>query len=229
MRLGESTTSHADLAYERVRGLIRDGTYHPGSLLSEYTVAKQIGLGRTPLREAISRLVYEGLLSRLPGRGVLVNTLTARDISEQYEVLEWLEIMCVRRGASEFSDQEIAELNDILSHAAEKVAEGVSWEGYREFDHAFHSALWAGARNTRALRLLSSTYEAVILDPWTREIADIPEQCARSIAEHRQIVAALEARDPSAGEAAVRQHSQSYRRALATRIFGPLWEDRAQP
>ncbi len=224
--MGDDGTSQADLAYERVRGLIRDGTYRPGSLLSEYTVAKQIGLGRTPLREAITRLVYEGLLSRLPGRGVLVNTLTARDISEQYEVLEWLEIWCVRRGAADFSEQEIADLHDILSDAAQQVADGITWEEYREFDHAFHSALWSGARNSRAFRLLSSTYEAVILDPWSREISDMPEQCARSIAEHRKIVEALEARDADAGETAVRQHSHSYRRALATRIFGPLWEDR---
>jgi DNA-binding GntR family transcriptional regulator len=221
---GSHPVSQADLAYQRLRGLVRDGTHRPGALLSEYTLAQQIGLGRTPLREAVSRLVHEGLLRRLPGRGVLVNTLTAKDVSDLYEVREWLEALCVRRGAHAFGEQEIADLRRMHDDATARVEEGVSWQDYRQLDQKFHMALWAGGRNERAMELLITSYDAVILDPWSQEIADMPGQSLRSITEHREIVEALEARDADASEAAMRRHAQSYRRILATRMFGPLWE-----
>src|SRR5699024_7335908 len=81
-----SRPAQGEIAYDGVRRLVRDGVLRPGEVFTEGAVASQLGIGRTPCREAISRLSQEGLLRRLPKRGVLVRTLRADDVRDLYAV-----------------------------------------------------------------------------------------------------------------------------------------------
>lgn len=218
----DTPVNNGERAYRMLRQLVRDGQHAPGSVLSENVLAAELGMSRTPIREAISRLCHERLLVRLPSRGVLVNTLSAADVHELYAVREALEAMAVRYAVVEMTDDEITALRATLTEASRRVEEGISGASYRTLDRAFHAALWRGGRNRRAYSLLDALHDAAILDPWFRDISDVPGQSRRSIDEHTAIVDAVEARDAAAAERAVRNHAQSYQRTLATRLFGRM-------
>ncbi len=212
--------SQAEVAYLRLRGLVQDGTYDPGDVLSENALAAELGMSRTPVREAVSRLAHEGLLVRLPKRGVLIKTLSVEDIRDLYAVRDALESMCARTAAVSMTEEEVSRLRSQLDEARRLVDGGISWREYRKVDRRFHATIWAAGRNRRALDLLEASHDAAILDPWFHKIADLPGQSGRSVREHAAIVEAIEAHDPEAAAAAVREHAQSYERALAARLFG---------
>src|SRR5690625_5079420 len=83
--------SQAEVAYRGLRRLVREGRLKPGQIFSEGAVAAELGVGRTPIREVVSRLAHEGLLLRLPKRGVMVKSLGLDDVHELYEVRRSLE------------------------------------------------------------------------------------------------------------------------------------------
>ncbi len=220
MTLEPTDLSQAEVAYLRLRGLVRDGTYDPGDVLSENALAAELGMSRTPVREAVSRLAHEGLLVRLPKRGVLIKTLSVEDVRDLYAVRGALESMCARTAAVSMTEQEMSRLRGQLDEARALVDGGISWREYRDVDRAFHATIWAAGHNRRALDLLEASHDAAILDPWFHKIADLPGQSSRSVREHTAIVAAIEAHDPEAADVAAREHAQSYERALAEHLFG---------
>src|ERR1044071_9687316 len=105
---GGAVTAAADRAYGALRDGILDGRYGFGDKLGEIEVAEELGLSRTPVREALRRLGSEGLIEVLPNRGARVRTWTAQDLEETYELRAVLEGLAARR-AGEFG--ELAALN----------------------------------------------------------------------------------------------------------------------
>lgn len=216
----EEPGSQSERAYRALRELIRGMSSPPGSILSENALTERLRVGRTPLREAVSRLVHEGLLVRLPQRGLLINTLSAEDIRELYEVREALEVMCARSAAIRVSEGDLDGFRVLLEESRRAIDAGIDWLKYRELDHQFHTALARVGGNRRARMMLDSMFDAAVLDPWFGKISAIPGQLHRSVLEHSAIVEGLAARDPDVAAAAVRAHAQSYRRALADHLFG---------
>src|SRR5690606_17103916 len=92
----DEMSSQSEIAYRALRELVATGQVQPGSLLSEQLLADQVKVGRSPMRQAISRLVHEGLLVRLARRGVMVKALSVDEIRDLYEVRECLEVLAVR-------------------------------------------------------------------------------------------------------------------------------------
>jgi DNA-binding GntR family transcriptional regulator len=210
---------HADEAYEQLRAFVRFGEFEPGQLLSESMLIKRLGLGRTPVREAILRLVHEGLLVRGSERGLSVNLLGPEAVRELYEARETLEVFCARRAAERPAPVWESSLGVALEEGAEAAGRGVSWAEYRDHDQCFHTALAEAGNNRRVASMLASMFDAAILDPWFIRIGAIEGQMDRSVTEHRAIVEAIADHDPDLAEKAVREHAVSYRRALAEHLF----------
>jgi len=217
----DKDVSLAEIAYRGLRELVRNGTYAPGQMFSENQVAERLRVGRTPVREAVSRLAHEGLLVRMPKRGVIVAMLSADDVRELYEVHSALEGLCVRTAIERGEGRRLAaELSEIVDAAEARVVSGIEWDEYSVEDRRFHSTLWAAGHSRRAADLLAAASDAAILDPWHRQLRDVEGQQQRSLAEHRAVIAAIASGDPSAAEDAVRAHHRSYQRQLARRLFG---------
>lgn len=219
-RARQDELGQAEIAYRGLRRLVREGELQPGEVFSEGAVAATLSVGRTPFREAVSRLAHEGLVLRLPKRGVLVKSLGVEDVKDLYEVRRSLEILCVRRAVAHISPQDLIHLRQLLEEADRLVEAGISWRDYREHDLRFHNFIWTASGNKRACELLQSTHDAVILDPLFERFADMPGQQRRSIEEHRQIIDAIDTGDADASAAAIAEHGESYMRALVTRLFG---------
>lgn len=211
----------SEQTYEALRGLIREASYAPGTVLSESMLARQLDVGRTPVREAIVRLTHEGLLTRQPrGRGLVVHTLNLDDVRELYDAREVLEVVCARRAAQHATDDQLERLSQIIDQSHHATEFGISWTAYRKLDGEFHGLVAQGGGNKRIEAMLASMFDAAILDPWYLKILAIPGQTRRSVAEHTDIYEAIRARDPDRAEAAVRRHAQSYRQVVADRLFG---------
>lgn len=216
----QSRPAQAEIAYDGVRQLVRDGFLRPGEVFTEGSVANQLGVGRTPCREAVSRLAHEGLVKRLPKRGVLVRALQADDVRDLYSVRRALEVLCVEQVAEAISDDGVGQLKSVLDSARDAVHAGVSWREYRVHDLRFHDLLWALSGNRRARELLRSLHDAVILDPLFERYADMPNQQQVSLAEHTRIVDALAEGDRQGAIESVRDHCDAYTRDLVALLTG---------
>ena len=209
----------AEIAYRGLRELVRQGSLAPGEVFTEGALATHLGIGRTPCREAVSRLAHEGLLERLPKRGVLVKALRADDVRDLYAVRRALEVLCVEQVIEKIDERGVQAFREVLAAARDAVEEGVSWRGYRTHDLRFHDLIWTYSGNGRARDMLRSLHDAVILDPLFERYADMPNQQHVSLSEHARIVDALARRDPNGAVDAVRDHCDSYTRDLVAQVF----------
>ena len=115
------TRAHREV-YEALRRAITSGDLVPGQRLVEATLANQLGVSRAPLREAIGVLERDGLISRLPRRGMVVSVLSRRDVVEIYGLRTALETWAIARACEEASAEEVAGLESIVDgmrHAIE--------------------------------------------------------------------------------------------------------------
>jgi DNA-binding GntR family transcriptional regulator len=212
--------SQSDIAYEALREGVRRRQILPGYLLSEGRLAQQLGMSRTPVREAITRLVHEGLLEVLPKRGVMVRTLTAKDIEELYTVREHLETLAARLAAPRITKDGLASLRQTLQEAGAELEGAGNFERLSTLDMDFHSEIWRQSGNGRLEGLLRNLGHAAVLDPWRVYITALPDAFKRSVSQHTRILEALEARDAQGAEDAMRQHARSYWKSLLEFVFG---------
>lgn len=191
---------------DQIRGLIRDGSLRPSQPLSESKIAGQLHVSRGPVREALQLLVQEGLLVRIPNRGVSVADITPEDVAEIYEARETLEIRCgmkILRGDGERLARTVRELREIVAGIGPAEREG-RWSDVVELDLRFHTKLVTAAGNSRIERaystlIVESSLSINRLGRWYPEDASLHS-------EHLAIVDALDARDEEGFIAALGTH-----------------------
>ena len=122
----------ASMVGERIRSNIIDGTLPPGSQLNEVELASSFGVSRGPVREALQRLIQEGLLRSEPHRGVFVPVMTDEDIDDVYLAREALEIAAVRRIASTGRSASAFKALDSIVRAMRKAADAGNWQAVAE-------------------------------------------------------------------------------------------------
>ena len=103
-----------DQVYQILRDEICAGKYAPGSWLQETELTEYLGVSRSPVREALRRLVADGLLMEIPNKGVFVKEFTARDIDEIFDMRVMLESYAIRNSRSRMTSARLQKLFDIL-------------------------------------------------------------------------------------------------------------------
>jgi DNA-binding GntR family transcriptional regulator len=201
-------------AYQAIREMVRRRELSPGEIVSENSIAKLLGMGRSPVREAVLRLSYEGLFVMLPKRGILVRSMSVKEIGEMYEVRSRLETLAAARAAARMSPDALERLRTIV---AQQLEEGTTEEPdamrLRDLDREFHTEIWKSAGNERLRTMLRSLLDAAELDPLWDQIM-IVRRWNVSATEHAAIVEALAIADPAAAEAAMLEHNRSYQRLV---------------
>lgn len=214
---GHSTRDLGEEAYGRIRGAIRDGSLAPGERLTETDLASRFGVSRTPVRQAIARLEAEGLLTREPRRGLTVTRPDHQQIVELYVMREVLEGAAARLAAQHASGTEIAAMAEIV--AQEPTAFGDA-AALAAINQRLHGLLYLAAHNRYLLRSLEQLAATMSLMPTLLTRGGRAEQAH---VEHCAIIAAIEARDGGAAEAAARHHAraaQKHRLAWMVRTLG---------
>lgn len=194
--------------YTRLLAEIRSGALRPGDRLTETDLAARFGTSRTPVREAIRTLEADGLVVHTPRVGATVRTLSYAEITDLYEMRAILEGSAARfaaRAAYPSETAELAEINTEMHNARHDASLQFS------LNERFHTVLLNAARNQFLVRAMGSIQKTLlILGPSTLEESGRVDS---ALEEHAQIIAALQADDGNAAEAAMRAHIEAAHRA----------------
>jgi DNA-binding GntR family transcriptional regulator len=195
------TRSRADFVYGRLRDAISDGRIAGGERVREEEVARNLGVSRTPVREALQRLQQRGLLMLAAGRGLVVAQLSQQQVVELYAMREILEGSAARFAAQHATAAEIAILYELQEEL--KSAEGDAMR-HVSLNRRFHQAIYEAAHNRYLLQTLDSLNDSFALLRSTT--FRLPHRQRNSDEERRRIIAAIEQRDPDSAERAAREH-----------------------
>jgi DNA-binding GntR family transcriptional regulator len=193
----------ADAVYDGLRAAITGGQLEPNSPLVEEQLARQFGVSRTPVREALLRLESEGVALRVPRRGLVVRALSEHEVREVYAVRAALEALAGRWAASEALPSDIAHLRWINQRLREAMSAGDT-SRIPLLTNEFHQALGAAAHNGMLSRFIMQCQD------WTRRVGTstvaLPARTASAVDEHERLIDAIEAGDAEAAERLAREH-----------------------
>ena len=197
-----------DQAFEKIRKRIICLDYAPGQYLSEAKVSQELGLGRTPVRQAFDRLMMMNMISILPRKGVIVSPVSLDEIHQIIEVRLINEAHCTALAAERATAAEIDEMGKVLAEA-EAASLARDRERLMELDKVFHSLITRSARN-KVLGDLLANLQDRSLRFWFISLGE--ESHMRHVAtEHKLIFQKIRDRDPEGAAAAAREHITSFR------------------
>ncbi|AJE99244.1 GntR family transcriptional regulator [Pandoraea apista] len=153
-RISRQALHHAVM--DRLRKMITEGVLLPGAHLNERALCEQLGVSRTPLREALKMLAVERLIELLPNRGARVVMLSASDIADAFELLSGLEALAGELACERITQAEIDEIQELHATMAACHANG-DLSGYFDCNQRIHDRINAAARNPA----LTQTYQSV--------------------------------------------------------------------
>jgi len=192
--------------FHTIRENILSGKYAPNEELKEMTIGEELGVSRTPVREALRQLELEGLVSIIPNKGAYVVGLTPKDMQDIYEIRCRLEGLCARWAAKSITKEQLDELEEIVFRAEFHAKKGNA-EQLVELDNKFHETLYAAAGSKELQRVLSDFHHYL---QRVRKVTLTDEKRASdSNREHMMIVEALKEHDEDKAEKLATQHISS--------------------
>jgi DNA-binding GntR family transcriptional regulator len=215
-----SGLSSSERVYRDLRERIVDGSLAPGTRLVELQVAGELGVSRTPVREALKRLMAEAFVSRDEFGGLIVHTPSPGEVEEAYPLREVLDGLAARLAAYRLSPEEQVKL-DVIHKAFSGAVRKKRMDDVVIANIAFHDAIYEASRNRRLVAMAQELSEFV--RRFSTAAYASPERAREIVAEHGAILRALETQDPDAAEAAARHHMrQSHIYAMGLRARGQL-------
>lgn len=198
--------SAGDSAYLTLRADILSGDLPADERLTEMGLADRLGLSRTPVREAVKRLLIEGFLTRAPGEGLRVTALHADEVDQIFRIRLMLESYGARRAAEFASDAEITELFRLADAISARVPARTEadYDAMTEANTAFHRTITQAARSPRLSSMLSLAVNlGLVLRTYQMYSA---QDMFRQARHHHDIAQAIATRDPEWAEAAMSHH-----------------------
>ena len=192
--------------FQKIREDILNGIYKENDELRENTIGKELGVSRTPVREALRQLELEGLVTIIPNRGAYVTGISHKDIWDIYVIRSMLEGLCARWAVEHITDAQLDELEEtiLLSEFQMKKESGFSAEQIAALDGRFHSILYEASGSRILGHVLTDFHNYV---QTARRSSVVSEDRARkSIREHRQILCAIRDRDEEMAEQLANEH-----------------------
>ncbi|WFL76318.1 GntR family transcriptional regulator [Altererythrobacter arenosus] len=206
----------SDIAYRKLRDRILDGELKGGTALKERDLCAELGISRTPVREALRRLSADGLVDMQPRRSIRVSSFGDEELAEIYEMGNVLQSHVTGMAARKATKRDLGKLQNLIGQM-EEVLGGKGDKkvmAFARLDHEFHNAISDIARNARIAQIINQTISLRLLTNVMDEYSD--EDFARSIADHRDIVAALAKGDEGAAANAMSRHVSPRNRTPGT-------------
>lgn len=198
-------TSLGDKVYSAVRDLILGPAFGPGAKLNVERMARDLGVSRTPVWDALRRFEAEGLVETVPRRGVYVLNFTIEKVREVYVVREAVEGLAARLAAEQMDDATLGLLKRCLEKQV-RCADAGDFATYSQADIEFHDRVAAASRNQTLVRILAAIFGQILV--LRLKTLNLRDRIRSSIAEHHRIFEGLGARDGARAEAATREHIQ---------------------
>ncbi len=209
-----SRRSLHDEIVTRVRDLIIEGVLAPGTRINETRLGQTLGVSRTPLREALKFLASEGLIELVAARGAIVRKFSAKDVRDMLDVLALLEAFAARQACQNASDEDIISLRQIHDRMVALHKENNRLE-YFKLNQLIHSTLLRLSGNPT----LEESHQSI--QSRLKRIRYIGNQApggwVEALAEHDEMIRALEARDgDKLAEVVTRHMDMTWKRVLPT-------------
>jgi DNA-binding GntR family transcriptional regulator len=206
-------TTRASAARDALREAILEAKLPPGSPVIQAEVARQLGISRAPLREALRELEEEGLVVNIPFRGTFVSTIDRRSLDELCSFRNLIERFAVQRVIKRASDEDLVRLREIVDRMQAHVDQG-DINAVDQDDIAFHTAICELADHNVLLQVWKTYAPQIQRAMVLRNNVDRDKQ--RIVAIHRPILEAILRRDAAAAEACYAQHGTD----LVATLFG---------
>jgi DNA-binding GntR family transcriptional regulator len=206
----------SERVYQALKHRILAGMLEPGSRMVELQLATEFAVSRTPVREALKRLTAEGLIRVDPVRGIVVSDVDARELEEIFVVREVLDGLAARLAAGRVSSSDLTKMHLLMDMMRDAVRTG-QWEAMVQANIKFHDVLHQAAGNERLRHLTRNLLDFV--RRFSTEAFASQERAAQVLAEHEEIIRAMETRDADLAERVARRHVESARMYIAGRYL----------
>ena len=207
MRLSEK-------AYRLIKEKVVTLELPPSAVIDEHVLMQQLGLGRTPIREALQRLDSEGLVNIVPRRGTFVNDISVTDLQKIFELRIVLEGFCARLAARRISREQLETMRDILEEL-DDLQDGDP-QTLMNIDKRFHRLLYIAADNEFMLDILDRLYD-LSLRLWYLVLSRLRE-VRHSIEQHDDVLEALEQGDSDEAEAVIQKHIVEFQQSIKSAL-----------
>lgn len=189
--------------FQSIREDILSGRYEQNTELKEAAIGAELGVSRTPVREALRQLELEGLVTIIPNRGAYVNMITAKDVQDIYVIRSMLEGLCARWATQSITAEQLASMEETLClseyHTSKK-----NYEKLYELDSLFHEQLYEAGGSRILNHILSDFYDYVKMV--RKATISTSSRSVTSTEEHRAIFEAIKEKDPDKAEALAKEH-----------------------
>lgn len=207
----ESSNSLGDTVYEALREAIIKQVLKPGERLMETELAEEMGVSRTPVREAMRKLELEDYVEMIPRKGTYVSGLSIKDVNNLFEIRGALETLAAGLAAKRATQVEIAEMRKNLQEETH-LFETSDVLKMIEFDTCFHEIIYSAARNVRLQNMIKDLRDQI--QRFRTTSLAVPGRMKFALAEHHKIVEAIALGDVQEAERVTRAHLASAENAL---------------
>ena len=192
--------------FHKIRENILSGVYKDGDELREITLGEELGVSRTPVREALRQLELEGLVKIVPNKGAYVTGINEKDIRDIYKIRSVLEGLSARWATKNITDEQVEELEEIvyLSEYYLKKKNSEKAAQVSELDSKFHKMLYE-ASNSRILAHTLTDFHKYVQAARTMSVKT-EERAKKSIEEHKEILEAIKSKDADRAEILANNH-----------------------
>ncbi len=213
------------VVFETLRKAILSGKMEPGERLLELPLARQLGVSRTPVREAIHMLQQEGLVCVVPHRGAMVTGICREDMEDLLDVRSALETLAAEK-ACQMADEKKTVKLEAAARAFERSCSGGSLESRAAADGQFHRAICEAGENRSLLKVMESLEDQVYRYrvEYLKEDLAVPE----ILRQHRRILEAIRQGDEKSAGKAVNEHIQAQKQVLLAKIRENRREERSE-
>lgn len=195
-----------ELVLETIREAIINGTLKPRERLMEIQLAEELGVSRTPIREALRKLEMEGFIVMVPRKGAYVADISFKDIADIFEIRAALEGLAAGLAAERITDEELESMERLLVEKGKAIAAN-DIEKLVAVDTKFHESLYQASRNQRLTSIISNLREQI--QRFRTTSLSYPGRSKQSLDEHRGIVEAIQSRDVQAARQAAQDHIEN--------------------
>lgn len=190
--------------YDILKDMIANHRFQPGARLNVEQITKELGVSRTPVWEAVSRLEQEDLVENIPNRGVFMAILTPQQALELYAVRELLEGMAARLAATNIDEKTLSTMTACLEKQ-KHVIEKPDLLEYSKLDFQFHAAVYEACGNTYLQEMLETIKNKMRPIKLSLQVEPV---LPRLYEDHVRLLSALRAHDPEKAEKVFREHNQ---------------------
>ncbi len=189
--------------FNRLRSDILNGRYSENEELREAAIGEELGVSRTPVREAFRQLELEGLIRIVPNKGAYVTGISSSDVADIYAIRSLLEGLCARWATQKITKAEVEEMEETILLSEFHLEKG-HYDQLTELDNRFHMQLYEACGSRQLIRLLKDFHQYVQKE--RQKTLSTKERSSAAVAEHKSIMEAIRDGDAQLAEKLANEH-----------------------